>query len=252
MLTDAELEYFSRQLLVIGFDLEQQETLREASVLVVGCGGLGSPLAIYLAAAGVGELVLIDHDEVEVSNLHRQPLHGSSNVGGSKVASAESFVRDRYPLCRVTTHQTKVDAFNAAGFVANATLVADASDNYPVRYALNDACLVQGVPLVSAAAVRGEGQLATFHAETGGPCYQCLYPDTSSDAALSCRENGVLGPVVGVLGTMQALEVIKVITGWGENLQGQLLLADLANNGFNTLAISRRDDCPACGFGKSG
>lgn len=247
MLSDAELEYFSRQLLVTGFDLEQQEALRAASVLVVGCGGLGSPLAIYLAAAGVGELVLVDPDEVDVSNLHRQPLHGQGSVGESKVASAAAFIATRYPDCRVGPREAMVDLTNAAQFVEQANVVADASDNYPVRYALNEACLKGGVPLVSAAAVRGEGQLATFHSEQGGPCYQCLYPDASSDTALSCRENGVLGPVVGVLGTMQALEVIKVITGWGENLQGRLWLADLVHNTFNTLEISRRADCPACG-----
>jgi molybdopterin/thiamine biosynthesis adenylyltransferase len=246
MLSDRELEQFSRQLILPDFELEQQQRLREARVLVVGCGGLGSPLALYLAAAGVGELLLADGDVVERSNLPRQVLHGEADIGRTKTASAAAHISGHYPDCRVRQLPERLEgeALNAA--VAAATLVADGSDNYPTRYALNRACIREARVLVSAAAIRSEGQLASFDTANGTACYRCLYPDQTADSALSCRESGVLGPVVGVLGTLQALEVIKILTGWGDCLRGRLLLLDLRRYEQQILAITPRADCPAC------
>ena len=247
MLSDRELEQYSRQLILPGFELVQQQRLREASVLVLGCGGLGSPVAVYLAAAGVGRLVLADGDRVERSNLHRQILHGEEDVGRSKVASAAEFIRTRYPDCTAEQLDSRLEGTALSQAVATANVVADGSDNYPTRFALNRACIATGIPLVSAAAARSEGQLATFDVAAGGPCYRCLYPQEGEDAALSCRENGVLGPVVGVLGSLQALEVIKVLSGWGKSLRGHVLLLDLADFAQQTLQVSRRAGCPDCG-----
>lgn len=249
MLTDAALERYSRQLLLPDFELEQQERLANARVLVVGCGGLGSSLSLYLAAAGVGELILADGDRVELSNLQRQILHGDADIGRSKADSARETLERLTPDCDVTALQQRLagDALEAA--VDGCDLVADGSDNYPTRFALNRACIARGIPLVSAAAVRGEGQLTTFHPAAGGPCYRCLYPQEGADTALSCAESGVLGPVVGSLGALQALEVLKLLTGWGESLVGRVLMLDLKHWEQQTLAAAPRADCPDCGGG---
>ena len=249
MLSDRELEQYSRQLMLPDFELAQQQTLRESRVLIVGCGGLGSPLAIYLAAAGVGHLTLADGDTVESSNLHRQILHGASDLGRNKAASAAAFLHNQYPDCKLSTVIGSLQGEALSRAVASADLVADGTDNYPTRFALNRACIAAGKPLVSAAAARSEGQLASFDTATGGACYRCLYPQEGAAAALSCRDNGVLGPVVGVLGTLQALEVIKVLTGWGESLRSRVLIMDLASYAQTVLEIPRRTDCPDCGPG---
>jgi adenylyltransferase/sulfurtransferase len=246
MLSDRELEQYSRQLMLPDFSLEQQERLRAARVLLLGCGGLGSPVALYLAAAGVGELLLADGDTVERSNLHRQILHGEADIGRPKAASAAALIAAHYPDCRISqiTERLAGEALEQA--VASVTLVADGSDNYPTRYALNRACIASGRTLVSAAAARSEGQLTSFNVAAGGPCYRCLYPDEGAQAALSCRDNGVLGPVVGVLGSLQALEVIKQLSGWGDSLLGRLLLLDLRSNEQQILRMAPRRDCPDC------
>jgi adenylyltransferase/sulfurtransferase len=246
MLSDRELEQYSRQLMLPDFSLEQQERLRAARVLLLGCGGLGSPVAIYLAAAGVGELLLADGDTVERSNLHRQILHGEADIGRPKAASAAALIGAHYPDCRISqiTERLAGEALEQA--VASVTLAADGSDNYPTRYALNRACIASGRTLVSAAAARSEGQLTSFNVSAGGPCYRCLYPDEGAQAALSCRDNGVLGPVVGVFGSLQALEVIKQLSGWGDALLGRLLLLDLRSNEQQILDIAPRPGCPDC------
>ena len=244
--SNRDLERFSRQLILPGFELEHQERLRDAHVLVVGCGGLGSPLALYLAAAGVGRLTLADGDHVDLSNLHRQLLHGESDLGNSKVASAAATITQRYPGCRIQGTEAHLSGERLEAAVASVDLVADGSDNYPTRFALNRACIAHRKPLVSAAAARLEGQLATFHVAAGGPCYRCLYPLEGEQTALSCRESGVLGPVVGVLGSLQALEVIRVISGWGESIRGRLLMLDLASHEQRMVAVPIRDDCPDC------
>lgn len=246
MLSDRELEQYSRQLMLPDFSLEQQERLRAARVLLLGCGGLGSPVAIYLAAAGVGELVLVDGDTVERSNLHRQILHGEGDIGRPKAASAAALIGAHYPDCRTSQITERLAGETLEQAVASVTLVADGSDNYPTRYALNRACMANGRTLVSAAAARSEGQLTSFNVAAGGPCYRCLYPDEGAQAALSCRDNGALGPVVGVLGSLQALEVIKQLSGWGEALLGRLLLLDLRSNEQQILHIAPRPGCPDC------
>lgn len=247
MLSDDDLERFSRQLLLPGFSFEEQQRLRDASVLVVGCGGLGSPLALYLAAAGVGRLRLADGDRVERSNLQRQILHGAADIGRDKAASAAASVARLAPDCAVTTLARRLEGDPLDDAVAAADLVADGSDNYPTRFALNRACIAHGRPLVSAAAIRGEGQLSTFHPAGGGPCYRCLYPEEGQRAALSCAESGVLGPVVGAIGALQALEVLKLLSGWGETLVGVLLSFDLRHWEQRRLRLSPRADCADCG-----
>ncbi|EAQ98974.1 HesA/MoeB/ThiF family protein [Congregibacter litoralis] len=249
MLSDRELEQYSRQLMLPDFTLEYQELLRDAWVLVVGCGGLGSPLAIYLAAAGVGRLILADGDTVERTNLHRQILHGEGDIGRSKAASAAALISAHYPDCRVSQFTERLEDEALAQAVNSVQLVADGTDNYPTRFALNRACIRAGKPLVSAAAARSEGQLATFDVAGGGACYRCLYPREGAATALSCRDNGVLGPVVGVLGTLQALEVIKVLTGWGESLRSRVLMLDLKTYAQSIIQVERRADCPDCGEG---
>lgn len=246
MLSDEELERYSRQLMLPDFDFAQQQRLKEASVLVLGCGGLGGPLALYLAAAGVGKLVLCDGDRVEKSNLHRQILLSGDDLGELKAEVAARALTANFPLCQVTAFARYPAAHELSALVAGASAVADCSDNYPIRYALNRACISERKPLISAAAVRTEGQLLSFDYHNGSPCYRCLYPAEGRETALSCRDSGVLGPVTGVLGSLQALEVIKILAGWGEGLLGRLLLLDLQSYEQRIVRISRRPDCPDC------
>jgi adenylyltransferase/sulfurtransferase len=246
MLTDAELERFSRQLLLPDFSIEMQERLAAARVLIVGCGGLGSPLALYLAAAGVGELQLADGDRVEPSNLHRQVLFGERDLGRNKATAAAAALARRSPSTRVLAWEQALSGEALGQAVAGVDLVADGTDNYPTRYALNRACIAQEKPLVSAAAARSEGQLATYHVKRGSACYRCVHPGEGGDTALSCRENGVLGPVVATVGSLQALEVIKVLTGWGDALIGRMLFLDLRRYEQRIVQLLPRPDCVDC------
>jgi molybdopterin/thiamine biosynthesis adenylyltransferase len=248
MLTDSALERYSRQLLLADFDLPQQERLAQAHVLIVGCGGLGSSLALYLAAAGIGRITLADGDRVELSNLQRQVLHGDADIGRSKADSARETLERLTPDCEVIALSQRLEGEELDEVVAGADVVADGTDNYPTRFALNRACVAHAKPLVSAAAVRGEGQLGTFYPAGGGACYRCLYPQEGDDNALSCSESGVMGPVVGALGTLQALEVLKLLTGWGSTLVGRLLVADLKHWDLRILTLERRAGCPDCGM----
>lgn len=247
MLSDKALERYSRQLLLPDFSMEQQQRLAGARVLVVGCGGLGSSLALYLAAAGVGCLVLADGDRVELSNLQRQILHGDADIGRAKADSARQSLERLAPDCEVVALQTHLAGAALSEAVADVDLVADGSDNYPTRFALNRACIDSSIPLVSAAAVRAEGQLSTFYPAAGGPCYRCLYPEEGGESALSCAQSGVLGPVVGAIGALQALEVLKLLTQWGDSLVGTLLTLDLKHWEMQRLALARRATCPDCG-----
>ena len=246
MLTDEQLARYGRQILLHDFDVAGQEKLLAATVMVVGLGGLGSPVAIYLAAAGVGHLVLADGDEVEASNLQRQIAHGDADLGLNKAGSASETVSALNAQTRVTVISERLAEDQLPAHLASVDLVVDATDNYPIRFALNRACIAAGIPLVSAAAVRTEGQLAVFHPASGGACYRCLYPEVGDDTALSCSASGVLAPVVGVLGSLQALESIKWLAGYGEPSTGRLLVADLRTLEFRTLALSPRIDCPDC------
>ncbi len=246
MLTDAQLMRYNRQILLHDFDIAGQERLQQASVLVVGLGGLGCPAALYLAAAGVGELVLVDGDAVELSNLQRQIAHTEGDIGSNKARSAAASIAALNPGVGLHVIERPLLEPEMPALLSRVDLVLDATDNYPVRFALNRACIAAGVPLVSAAAVRSEGQLAVFDPARGGPCYACLYREGEADTALSCSESGVLAPLVGVIGSLQAMEALKILAGYGEPLRGRLLVIDLRSMEFRELELPVRADCPAC------
>ncbi len=245
-MNDDQLLRYSRHINLPEIGFEGQQALLNSHVVVVGAGGLGSPIALYLAAAGVGQLSLIDFDSVDVSNLQRQVAHANSDVGSAKVESARDSALAINPSIVVNAHNTKLDLSNAAELLGNATVVVDASDNFSVRYAVNDTCVALKIPLVSAAAIRLEGQLSVFRNDRDdSPCYRCLHPN-ATDQGDSCSQSGVLGPVVGVMGTLQALETIKVITGCGEDMSGQLLLFDASCCEWTKMRLNKRSDCAIC------
>ena len=246
MLTDAQLLRYNRQLLLHDFDVDGQEKLAAATVLVVGLGGLGCPAALYLAAAGVGKLLLADGDQVEASNLQRQIAHAENDLGMNKAVSAAQSIAALNPQVDIEVYEQYLQGETVNQLVAAVDLVVDATDNYSIRFDLNRACIAARVPLVSAAAVRTEAQISVFDPANGGPCYRCLYAEGSQDTALSCSESGVLAPVVGVVGSLQAMEALKVIAGYGEPLRGRLLMLDLRSMDIQILELSRREDCPAC------
>ena len=246
MLDDDELLRYNRQLLMHDFDVAGQEALRRARVLVLGLGGLGCPAALYLGAAGVGELLLVDGDTVELGNLQRQVAHAVSDLGRNKAASVADSIADINPHVRTRVIAERLDEPALHALASQADLAVDASDNYPSRFALNRACIAAGIPLVSAAAVRSEGQLAVFDPHRGGACYRCLYPQEGAATALSCSQSGVLAPVVGVLGTWQAMEALKVLAGFGDALRDSLLVIDLKHADLRKLSLAPRHDCPDC------
>lgn len=246
MLSDEQLLRYSRQLLMPEFDVAGQQKLQGATVLVVGLGGLGCPAALYLAAAGVGKLILADGDVVELSNLQRQIAHATADLGSNKARSAAASVAAINPEVELEVLPSDLDESTLPGLLRGVDLVLDATDNYPVRYGLNRACIAAGLPLVSGAAVRSEGQVSVFDPVHGGACYRCLYPVDGAQTALSCSESGVLAPLVGVIGSLLAMEALKVLSGFGETLRGQLLLLDLRSMDIRKLALPPRDDCPDC------
>ena len=246
VLSDEQLERYGRQILVQDFDVEGQERLAQSCVLILGQGGLGNPAALYLAAAGIGRLILADGDTVELSNLQRQIAHNNASIGQNKAVSAAATVGALNPTTVLQVVPELLDASNMSRSVESADLVIDATDNYPSRFALNRACIAAGVPLVSGAAVRSEGQVAVFDPHRGGPCYRCLYPSEGADTALSCSESGVLAPLVGVIGSLQAMEAVKILAGYGESLRGKLLAIDLATMDFRRLQLAPRAGCPDC------
>ncbi len=245
---DEELLRYSRHILLPGLDVDGQEKLLAASVLIVGLGGLGCPVALYLAAAGVGRLVLADHDTVELSNLQRQIAHGTASIGSSKVASARQQCLALNPGVVVDTLMERLSGDRLREMVSAVDLVVDCSDNFSTRFALNETCVALRKPLVSGAAIRSEGQLAVFDSrQPNAPCYRCLYSPDAGDEALNCSEAGVLSPIVGVIGSLQATEAIKVLAGYGQPLTGRLLLLDGANMDIRTLTLGKDPACPVCG-----
>lgn len=245
-MNDEQLLRYSRHLMLNGFDVAGQEALLAARVLIVGLGGLGSPAAMYLAAAGVGSLVLADNDRVELSNLQRQIAHKTASIGRSKVESARQTLLELNPAISVETVTDRLEGAALEQLVAGCTAVLDCSDNFSTRFALNAACHHHGVPLVSGAAIRTEAQLSVFDPrDPAAPCYRCLYQD-GVDTDLSCSESGVLAPLVGIVGSMQALECIKVLSGFGKPLVGRLLLIDAATLQIRTLVLQKNPDCPVC------
>ena len=244
---DAEqLDRYSRHVIMDDVGPAGQAALLDASVLVVGAGGLGSPVVQYLAAAGVGRLGIADADDVELSNLQRQVIHGTDDVGRPKVDSAAEFVAALNPDVRVDRHPVRVDATNVEALVADYDAVVDASDNFPTRFLLNDACVLAGVPLVHGAIYRFEGQATTVAG--GKPCYRCLFPEAPPEGAIpDCATAGVLGVLPGTVGAIQATEVVKLLVGHGETLAGRLLVYDAAEMTTETVPIASDPDCPVCG-----
>jgi len=247
MLSDDELLRYSRQILLPQIDVAGQLRLKRSRALIVGLGGLGSPVALYLAAAGVGELHLADFDTVDLTNLQRQIVHDTSSVGQSKVGSAMRRLAALNPEVRLLAHQHALDTDSLAAAVAGVDLVLDCSDNFTTREAVNAACVAARVPLVSGAAIRLEGQLSVFDPRRAdSPCYHCLYGH-GSEAELTCSEAGVAGALVGLVGSLQALEAMKLLAQFGEPLVGRLLLIDALGSRFRELRVKRDPACEVCG-----
>ncbi len=247
-LTDAERARYSRHLLLPQIGEAGQTRLKNARVLLVGVGGLGSPAALYLAAAGVGTLGLADNDTVALHNLQRQIAHRDSDIGRPKVESVADTLRALNPTVRLVLHPEGVTPANALSLFSGYDIILDGSDNFATRYLVSDACVLAEKPLVAGSVFRFEGQLSVFDTTTGGPCYRCLFPEAPAPGtAPGCGEAGVVGALCGVIGAMQALETVKLITGAGEPLRGRLLLHDGLNARSRTLAIPRNPDCACCG-----
>ena len=246
-LTNEEVARYSRHLIMPEVGMEGQLKLKAARALCIGAGGLGSPVLLYLAAAGVGTLGLVDFDEVDYSNLHRQIIHGTPDVGRSKLASAKARINALNPEVEVVTHEMALSSKNALGLFADYDLVVDGTDNFPTRYLVNDACVIAGKPNVYGSIFRFEGQASVF-ATKDGPCYRCMFPEPPPPGLVpSCAEGGVLGILPGVVGTLQATEAIKLILGVGESLVGRFLLFDALKMRFRELKVRKDPDCPVCG-----
>jgi molybdopterin/thiamine biosynthesis adenylyltransferase len=244
---DHQLLRYSRQLLLPQIDAEGQQRLLDARVLVIGLGGLGSPAAMYLAAAGVGHLVLNDFDRVDLSNLQRQIIHGTEDLGQPKVESARRSLERLNPEVRVEVLDRRLAGAELDEAVAGVDLVLDGSDNFATRFAVNAACVKAKKPLVSGAVIRFEGQLAVFTPGQGdSPCYNCLYA-VQGELAESCARNGVIAPLPGVIGSMQALEAIKLLAGIGGGARGRLLLFDALNLEWRQIKLRKNPKCPTCG-----
>ena len=246
-MTDDELLRYSRQILLPEFDIEGQERLRQAHTLIIGLGGLGSAVAMYLAAAGVGKLTLVDFDIVDLSNLQRQIIHRTAALGQAKVESARDTLLALNPLVKIIAIPKALDEAQLLEQVQRADVVVDASDNWPTRLAINAACVQSARPLVSGAAIRWEGQVLIWRPDKEGGCYRCLYRDAAMNPE-TCTQTGILAPVVGVIGSLQAVEAIKVLTGIGETLNGRLLLFDAKRMEWRTMNLRRWLECPVCGI----
>jgi molybdopterin/thiamine biosynthesis adenylyltransferase/rhodanese-related sulfurtransferase len=246
-LSSEDTERYDRQIRLSGFGLEGQKRLLGARVTVVGAGGLGCPALSYLTAAGVGAISIIDHDVIDVTNLQRQPLYGTQDVGAMKVEVAARRLNSLNPSAAISPVALALTADNAKDLIAGSDVVIDGTDNFAARYALNDASVNLGIPLVYASVYAFEGQLAAFNAATG-PCYRCLFPvDPSSDAALDCSTVGVLGAVTGVLGSLQASAALQIAGGVSHDLYGTLTMFDSRTGRFDRLPVKKRDGCVSCG-----
>jgi len=246
-LSREELVRYSRHILLPQVGEAGQSALKKSRVLVVGAGGLGSPVILYLAAAGVGTIGIVDFDTVDLSNLQRQIIHGTSGIGSSKIDSATDRVREINPNVSVEAYQTRLTSQNALLIARGYDLIIDGTDNFATRYLVNDTSVLLGIPNVYGSVYRFEGQASVFGAP-GGPCYRCLFRDPPPpDLVPSCAEGGVLGVVPGLIGTIQATEGIKMLLGLGETLVGKLLMIDVMTMAFRTLSIQKDPDCPACG-----
>ncbi|MGH9506045.1 MAG: molybdopterin-synthase adenylyltransferase MoeB [Terriglobales bacterium] len=247
VLSNDEILRYSRHLIIPEVGIEGQRKLKAARVLAIGAGGLGAPVALYLAAAGVGTLGMVDFDVVDFTNLQRQVIHGTSDVGRSKLDSAAETIHDINPNVQVVRHAAKLTSDNALEIFRDYDLVVDGTDNFPTRYLVNDACVLTGIPNVYASIFRFEGQAAVL-ALPDGPCYRCWYPEPPPPGLVpSCAEGGVLGVLPGILGTLQAMEALKLILGIGEPLKNRVLLFDALQMRFRELKLRKSPDCPICG-----
>lgn len=246
MLNDEELLRYSRQILLPSFDIEGQARLKPARVLIVGAGGLGCPVALYLGAAGAGHLTIVDDDRIELANLQRQIAFDQNSLAGGKAQVLADRVRALNPEISVSALDSRLVDAQLSQQVAAASVVVDCSDNFATRFALNRACVAAMVPLVSGAAIRGEGQLSVYDPRnSASPCYHCLYPEQGNEE-LTCSEAGVIGPLVGMIGAAQAMEAIKVITGVGKPLIGRLLIVDAWQMDWREMKLARDPGCPVC------
>jgi len=245
-LTNQQLDRYSRHTALPEVGVAGQSKLLAARVAIVGAGGLGSPVGMYLAAAGVGTLGLIDDDVVEVSNLQRQIMHGSDRLGVPKTTSAAQTITNLNPDVEVVEHRVRMVAANVQSILSDYDVIVDGTDNFPTRYLINDASLLLGIPVIHGAIFRFEGQVSVFGVD--GPCYRCLFPQPPlPELAPNCEEAGVLGVLPGIVGSLQAMEAIKFVLGIGDSLAGRLLLYDALEQEFQTLNIAKNPDCPTCG-----
>ncbi len=247
-LTNDEIRRYGRHLIMPEFGVEGQRRLKASSILLIGTGGLGSPLALYLAAAGVGRIGLVDYDTVDETNLQRQIIHGQSSIGISKIESAARRIRDLNPSVQIDKYEVPLTSENALQIMEPYDVIIDGTDNFPTRYLVNDACVKLGKPNVYGSILRFEGQLSVFYAKEG-PCYRCMFPEPPPPGLVpNCAEAGVLGVLPGTIGTMQATEAIKLITGIGEPMIGRMLLYDALEMSFTTIKIRKNPNCPVCGI----
>jgi sulfur-carrier protein adenylyltransferase/sulfurtransferase len=247
-LTNDEIRRYSRHLILPEVGLSGQKKIRAASVLCIGAGGLGSPIAMYLAAAGIGKLGILDFDLVDFSNLQRQIIHSTDDVGRPKTKSAEETIKSINPHVEVVTHNTRISSENALDLIRPYDIVVDGTDNFPTRYLTNDACVLLNKPNVYGSIFRFEGQASVFAPHLGGPCYRCLYPEPPPPGMVpSCAEGGVLGVLPGIVGTIQATEILKLALGRGSSLVGRLLLFNALDMKFRELKLRRDPQCPVCG-----
>lgn len=245
--TEDQIHRYARHILLQDVGGIGQEKLLKSKVLVVGAGGLGSPLILYLAAAGVGTIGVVDDDEVDLSNLQRQIAHTTARIGAAKTASARRAVAEINPDVTVVEHRVRLGVDNAAALIGGYDVIADGSDNFATRFLVNDACFFAKKTLVSAAVLRFDGQLATFKPHAGGPCYRCIYPAPPPPGQIpSCDEAGVLGAVAGVLGTLQATEVLKELLGIGESMAGRMLIYDALSTAMRQVRVNPDPECPLC------
>jgi adenylyltransferase/sulfurtransferase len=246
-LSGEEIRRYGRHLIMPEVGMDGQKKLKAASVLLIGAGGLGSPLGLYLAAAGVGRIGIVDFDVVDYSNLQRQVLYSTKDVGRPKLASAKERLVGIIPFVKVETYEMHLSSENALGLFSGYDIIVDGTDNFPTRYLVNDACVITGKPNVYGSIFRFEGQVSVF-ATNDGPCYRCLYPEPPPPGLVpSCAEGGVLGILPGIIGTIQANETVKLIIGKGEPLVGRLLLFDALKTKFRELKLRKNPDCPVCG-----
>ncbi len=252
-MTDDELLRYSRHILLPEIGVEGQERLLAARALVIGAGGLGSPVALYLAGGGVGHITLVDHDTVDVTNLQRQIAHGQASVGHPKVESARRRMLEMNPLARVHTLAEKADAARLFDLVGQADVVLDCSDNFSTRQAVNAACVAHRVPLVSGAAIGFDGQISVYDTRNPeAPCYACVFPPDTTFEEVRCATMGVFAPLVGIIGSMQAAEALKLLAGTGRSLAGKLQMLDGRSMSWNEIRLGRQADCSVCGQARRG